>query len=197
MNKILIVIKREYFTRVRSKAFIIGTILSPLFLVGLMVLPSLLAMKSGGERHITVLDQSGDTQLFNGIKQRLEHSEPASDDKKDFGNTKFTLVRVVVTPDQQVDELAKNYNALVTKDSDQAYLILRKGILDDEPDGRPEYYAKNPGDIVVGNVQRAISDEIRDRRLSQAKLSKEQIVKYTKEINLVKKNPSGEEEKGV
>jgi ABC-2 type transport system permease protein len=197
MNKILIVIKREYFTRVRSKAFIIGTILSPLFLVGLMVLPSLLAMKSGGERHITVLDQSGDAQLYDGIKQRLEHTDPASDDKKGFGNTRFTLERVVVAPDQPIDDLAKNYNAEVNKNSDHAYLILRKGILDETADVKPEYYAKNPGDVVVGNVQRAINDEIRERRLAQAKLSKEQIERYNKEVNLIKKNPSGVEEKGI
>jgi ABC-2 type transport system permease protein len=37
MNKTWLIIKREYITRVRSKAFIISTFLTPLFFVGLMV----------------------------------------------------------------------------------------------------------------------------------------------------------------
>jgi len=36
MNKIWLVLKREYITRVRSKTFIISTILTPLFFVGLV-----------------------------------------------------------------------------------------------------------------------------------------------------------------
>lgn len=36
MNKILLIIKREYLTRVRSRTFIISTFLTPLFFVGLI-----------------------------------------------------------------------------------------------------------------------------------------------------------------
>lgn len=195
MNKILIVIKREYFTRVRSKAFIIGTVLSPLFLVGLMVLPSLLAMKSGGERHIQVLDQSGDAQLFNGIRSRLDSTADSLGSKRQFGSTKFRLERVVVPADKNAEDVAKEYSGMASKDSSEGILILPKNILNgDEP---PEYYAKNPGDIVVSNVERAINDEVRERRLSMAGMDKNKIEEYTRNIDLKKLTPSGVEEKGV
>jgi ABC-2 type transport system permease protein len=194
MNKIGIVIKREYFTRVRSKAFIIGTILSPLLLMGLIILPSLLAAKSGGERHIFVFDQSGDPALYEGIKSRLDSSSSTFDSKRQFGNMRFSLERIVVLPEQNIKDLADTYNERVEKNSNEAYLMLKKGILDNP---EPEYVAKNPGDLAVENIERAISAEITDRRLSQAKLSKEEIDKFTKSVDLKTTNPKGEEEKGV
>jgi ABC-2 type transport system permease protein len=194
MNKIGIVIKREYFTRVRSKAFLIGTILSPLLLIGLILLPGLLAARSGGERHITVLDQSGDPALFEGIKNRLDSSSTAFDGKRQFGNMRFRLERVAVPPDQDVKALAEGYSETLQKQSNESVLILRKGILENP---EPEYIAKNPSDFAVGNIERAINEVITDRRLSQAKLSKEEIDRYTKTVDLKKNNPQGEEEKGV
>jgi ABC-2 type transport system permease protein len=194
MNKIGIVIKREYLTRVRGKAFIIGTILSPLLLLGLILLPALLSAKSGGERNITVFDQSGDADLFNGIKGRLDSSSSSFEQRRQFSNMQFRLDRVLVAPEQDVKALTSSYNEKVQKDSNSAYLILKKGTLQGE---EPEYWAKNPSDFAVRNIERAISAEIIERRLTQANLKKEEIEKYTKEVNLQKFNPSGETEKGV
>ena len=39
MNKVLIIIKREYLVRVRTKAFLIGTLVSPLLMLALIALP--------------------------------------------------------------------------------------------------------------------------------------------------------------
>lgn len=194
MNKIGIVIKREYLIRVRSKAFLIGTLLSPLLLMGLILLPGLLTAKSGGERHIIVLDQSGDAALFEGIRNRLDSTSATFDNKRQFGNMRFRFERVVVPPDQDIKELARGYNDLIQKKSNEAVLILKRGILDNP---EPEYIAKNPSDLAVGNIERAISAEITDRRLSQANLSKENIEKYTRPVDLKTYNPQGEEEKGV
>lgn len=192
MDKIWVVIKREYLIRVKGKAFIIGTILSPLLMLALIVLPSLLASKGGGERRITVLDQSGDAQLFQGIKERLEGASPDLNNRRRFGNTTFTLIHDVVPPNVNVDEIAARYNESLKKQSNEAILILRRGILSGEDP--PVYQAKNPSDLLVGNVERAINDEIKERRLAQAGLDKEKIDQYTKNIELIKKNPEGVEE---
>jgi len=39
MDKILIIIRREYLVRVRTRAFLIGTIASPILLLALIILP--------------------------------------------------------------------------------------------------------------------------------------------------------------
>ena len=46
MNKILLIIKREFLTRVRKKTFIIGTILFPLLYLGLIFGTGYLADKA-------------------------------------------------------------------------------------------------------------------------------------------------------
>ena len=42
MNKIWIILKWEFFNRVRSKLFIITTFLLPFFMIGMMYVPSIL-----------------------------------------------------------------------------------------------------------------------------------------------------------
>ncbi len=44
MNKILLIIEREFMSRVKKKSFIIMTLLGPLFFGAIMVGPMLLAM---------------------------------------------------------------------------------------------------------------------------------------------------------
>ena len=59
MNKIGIIIGREFNERVRKKSFIITTLLTPLLMIGLMVAPMLLTQYSGSEQKcIAVVDDS-------------------------------------------------------------------------------------------------------------------------------------------
>lgn len=56
MRKVLAIIRREFIERVRTKWFWVGTILGPLLMVGIIGFQMLLAKKTGGERHIAVVD---------------------------------------------------------------------------------------------------------------------------------------------
>lgn len=59
-SKIAIIIGKEYSTRVKKRSFILVTLLTPLFLAALMVVPSLIMLYSGGEStRIRVSDNSG------------------------------------------------------------------------------------------------------------------------------------------
>ena len=59
MNKILLVLQREYFTRVRNKTFILSTILLPLFFVGFIVASAFLSLKSEDAQKVAVVDENG------------------------------------------------------------------------------------------------------------------------------------------
>ena len=59
MNKIWLIIKREYLTRVRKKSFLVTTILIPLLIFGLMTSMIVLSLKSEQKQTIAVLDDSG------------------------------------------------------------------------------------------------------------------------------------------
>ena len=59
MNKIGLIIKREYFTRVKKRSFIIMTFLGPLLIAAVYIIPILLALHADNERRtIAVIDQS-------------------------------------------------------------------------------------------------------------------------------------------
>ena len=59
MNKIGLIIRREYFTRVKKRSFIIMTFLGPLLIAAIYIIPILLALHGDNEkRTIVVVDQS-------------------------------------------------------------------------------------------------------------------------------------------
>ncbi len=60
MNHLPLIIKREYFTKVKNKSFVIMTFVSPLIFVGLICFVAYLSqLNSNKKRTITVLDESG------------------------------------------------------------------------------------------------------------------------------------------
>ena len=59
MNKIGLIIRREYFTRVKKRSFIIMTFLGPILIAAVYIIPILLALHADNEkRTIAVVDQS-------------------------------------------------------------------------------------------------------------------------------------------
>lgn len=63
MNKILLIIKREYLSRVRKKSFIIMTIVGPILMAALMIVPVVMnQMEDDETKIIAVLDSS---HIFN------------------------------------------------------------------------------------------------------------------------------------
>jgi len=91
--KTLLIIKREYLTRVRKKSFIVTTILVPLLFIGLIAGTAAVAVSSQSNKTIAVIDDSG---VFKG---KL----------KDNDGIKFTY------PQQQLEEARKSeaYDAVL------------------------------------------------------------------------------------
>lgn len=60
MNKILIVLKSEFLRRVRSKWFVIVTILAPIFMLALFAVPAIVGIMTarGDQRTIAVVDET-------------------------------------------------------------------------------------------------------------------------------------------
>lgn len=59
MNKILIIIKREYITRVRNKTFLLSTFLFPIILILFIVGSTFLAIKSRSSEKIAIVNDPG------------------------------------------------------------------------------------------------------------------------------------------
>lgn len=69
MNKIFLIIQREYLTKVRKKSFIVMTVLGPILMASLFILPVYLASRQDDKQLISVLDETG---LFAG---KFENSD--------------------------------------------------------------------------------------------------------------------------
>ena len=66
MNKTFAVVRREFVERVRTKAFVISTVLLPVFMVLIVLLPGLLMIGGNHTRTVAVVDASG-----NGLGQSV------------------------------------------------------------------------------------------------------------------------------
>jgi len=63
MKKIWLILQREYLTRVKKKSFLVMTILGPLLMAGIVIVPYYLATSSRESKKIAVIDETG---LFRG-----------------------------------------------------------------------------------------------------------------------------------
>ena len=95
MNKILLIIQREFLTRVRKKTFIIGTLLFPLLYLALIFGQGYIADKTKEHFNIAVIDHS---KLFTKERVQLENVSDT--------NNLLTLVS------GNEDAVIKNYDSL-------------------------------------------------------------------------------------
>src|SRR4051812_39647616 len=80
MRKLLVIIKREYIQRVRTKAFLITTLLLPLFVVASAVVPGLLfSIKSGGATRLAIVDDTG--KLYESVRESIQTARNEDEDE--------------------------------------------------------------------------------------------------------------------
>ena len=106
MNKIWLVLKREYLVRVQKKSFIIMTLLGPLLMLLIMFLPIYLANQAQTQRII------GISQENHNLYSKLKNTE----------HLIFSLIPDVEFEKIKTNELESNYYALLDKDTN-AYLL--------------------------------------------------------------------------
>lgn len=80
MRKVWAVIRREFLERVRTRAFVIGTVGGPLLLAFFMVLPALLASRETRVKHVVVVDAaSGEfgTRVAAALREEVRDTAEA------------------------------------------------------------------------------------------------------------------------
>jgi ABC-2 type transport system permease protein len=156
VNKIKLIITREYLTRVKKKSFIIMTLIGPLLMAGLMLVPIWLATKDMDIQQIEVIDETG---VF--INQFENTSE------LQFKNEFISI------------EEAK---ANLYEDVYTAILHI-KGV---EKNAEVElYYKKQPGMSTVIKIEREIESVIRSTEIqNKFKITKEQLSEIDPDINV-------------
>src|SRR5262249_54865931 len=145
--------------------------------------------KSGGERNVTVLDASGDPQLFPAIQRRTQGrsddasqgSSRESSDDEGGPRTKFLLVQRVIQPGEAIEDVLREQNITAEQNADHAVLVLGADVLDS---GEPVYYAKNTSDFSINALRKTVSEAIGERKLDRAGFSAAKISQFTKPVEM-------------
>ena len=96
MNKTWLIIKREYLTRVRKKTFILSTILTPLFFVGLIIAVAAISINNIDDEKVAVIDNMGIFRNNLEDKGAVKFEFPSGVDTGNYRSKGYTAV--LITP---------------------------------------------------------------------------------------------------
>ena len=184
MKKIITLIKREYKEAVFKKSFLIITLLTPLLLIALGVLPSFLLMLETEKSYtIHVIDESGliADQLSASLQETLKDGKP-----------KYIFHEVSVTKTALPDSMSIQ-KGLISEDKIDGLLYIPASIADT---GNVEFYSQNVANLGLNReLQETVNKIVSTYRIHQSGLNPLLVEKLTKHINMktIKITKEGEE----
>lgn len=169
MNKILLIIQREFLSRVKKKSFLIATLLVPILLptmIGGMFYFAIQQEKNVEQRTIHILDESA---LFEFET-----------------NSRYNFIAVAGPIDQAKE---------VFDESDDFALIYIPEIDINNPENISFYTKSSPGVSLVREFENKMESQIRDIKLTNSGLSEEALAKLKTNISIQAYNLADGEEK--
>ena len=161
MHDALLIVRREFRERVASRSFVIGTVIFPLIMVGLILLPRLVGSR-GTERHVIVVND-GPPGVGAAFAAALGAKPPSADE-----NTYH--VKPVQGPYSQVRE---RLNQQVERKEIDGYVVLPADVL---TAGTIMYRARNVGSFAVMRDLRAAGTRaVQSERLKTAGISPQAV----------------------
>ena len=180
MRNVWIVVQREYLERVRSRSFILLTLLMPALMAGVVLIPAKLAeMRTGGVRRIVLV--TGNPEIAAAVQEELTRPKPpvtAELSQKPQPQTTY-VVEINTTPTeaerdslrQQVSNGAIDGFLWLTDDS----LAQRKVV----------YSAKDVTDFEESiELRDAVKTALITRQLAQKGMSRQEVESLLKPIDL-------------
>lgn len=149
MNKLWLIVRREYLIRVKKKSFILATLLTPLGMAALMIGAGMLgANSSKANQKVLVKDDSGIVKNANLKKTSM----------------------VMDFTDQPLDSLTKNY---VAEGYDMALYIPPFDDLSKDKHAVKYYAAEKPGISAIEGMERRIEKAFKDHKISNSEIDRE------------------------
>ena len=168
MGKVWVVFKREYLERVRSKWFVIATILGPVFMGLIIVVPNVLAARtktSTNLANIVIIDATG-TDLGTRVSQSLAASTPGS-----------TLPRLRAIKAEQTADAEKRALGEVMDRAVIGYLVLDANTLGGK---NMRYAGRNATSLVdVGSLERMVRQSLLNMRLEREGIDPKRVATLT------------------
>ncbi|MGB0430937.1 MAG: ABC transporter permease [Bacteroidia bacterium] len=147
MNKIKLIIAREYMTKIKSRPFILITILGPLLYLGLIFGSAFLTKMAGdGTTEIALVDKSG---LFT---TEFEENEKLK----------------VSTFNLEPDEIERSF----VEEGWEMTTVYIPANIKDAQDGLKIFYKENPGMSTIERIERTITYKLRDVKMQEEGIDK-------------------------
>jgi ABC-2 type transport system permease protein len=190
MSELLIVLRREFLERVRSKAFVIGTILFPVLMGAMWIVPAVMGT-GGGTSRIVIVDQAP-AGLGELVQQALTAPPPAAKGAaaaSDDDRITYQVERVA----RPLAEVRAGLVARIQKKEIDGWLYLPPNMVQA---GTVDYRARNVANFaVLGDVERAASAAVQAARLRASGIQPSQVAAMVKPVDVkaVGINDRGEE----
>jgi len=155
MSRVVTIVRKEYLERVRSKSFVIGTLLGPALMSMFIVLPILLA-ESGGddERTVGVIDLSGN--WFDEFEAALV----------DQGRTHIRLLRIGCEG-RELADCVEELKGMILDESIHSGVVISADFLESR---QASFYNKSVSSLVVRDevLRPALNRVLREGRFAAA-----------------------------
>lgn len=186
MRKLRLIVKREYLTRVKTKGFIIGTIIVPLLGVAFCLLIIFLVNhKPTKSMRLVIVDNSG--ALAQPISRSL-------DGKLENGQPEFTIVETIARP-ASPDAVQQDLRSRINSEKLDAYLWIPADSAQSF-----ELHMRNPDNFaLIGPLSGAVDQAVISARLSDRGVHLDDIKGMLRgtDLKLLKVSETGESvEKG-
>ena len=193
--KLWAVVRREYLERVRTKGFVIGTVLGPLLMGAMMIIPAFAARAGGKPLKVAVLDRSGALQpaVEAALREALFDGKPRFEVQAGPAPASAEAAAVPVGPAAAGAREAALKKSVLEGNLD-GYVDLPG---DAVTSGNASYYGRNVSNrIDLRTMRRAVGDVLVGRRLSDAGFDPRKVKDLTKDLELktIRVSESGERE---
>ena len=200
MNKLLAVVRREYLQRVRSRMFIVMTVLGPVVISLFGIAPAVIfSIRAGGPVRVAVVDQTGTmySSLYNSVMEEAE--EPDSTNRpvdartlndnqserfQTMGDQRIQVPELQAVPvdGRSLNEIKAELDRRVGAKELDGYLILPPNLLEN---GDAEFVSRNTGDVFTRRfLQRALSRAVSQQRLIAANINVKTVEALSKPVEL-------------
>ncbi len=189
MSKLWVIIKREYAQVVKKKTFLIGIILTPVFMAVIMLVPALLAQKKPDTvAKIAIIDLDG-----QGIGEKF--AEGIDKYKLDDSSSAYQVTQIL-TPNPfdslEIDRTRKELDSLILAKSLKSYLVIGNDI---EYNDSCFMIAKSFNFRTSRRFDRTLSNILAGIRLekSDINIGTDTVLTLTRRIEFEQQAPGGKE----
>ena len=181
MRKIWLIIKREYVTRVKTKGFVIGTLIVPLIGIGFTsLIVFLVGHQSNQALRLAIIDNAGGLapSVVGGLDAKLPSGQPM-----------YVVTETIDRPASPSD-IQDGLRARINSGALDAYLVIPKDL-----DKSAELHTKNPGAYAqFGPLTSAVNQAVVESRLNARGIHVDDVrdIVRSSDLQVIKVSKEGE-----